>query len=263
MSDYSPLEIVKRSLNAWPLVALLVFLGGLAGLLVFSLRQPLYESRIEFTFSIDYARTGVLTDVEEDQALEAAGDVLGSSAVMEAVLSSAARQNISLTLAGLQSAAVRERSGSAWRVRIRRPDAREAAWLANAWGEQAEKALADAVGHAVAVDGLSRYLDALESCLSRSVASEPVQAACPYSQLSEIQSRLAETGAAIHKEKLASQGLMPGLGFQWTEKAVPAAKPAVYGRGSLILGGALMGFVLSIALAAGGRPFSLRKRGHV
>lgn len=263
MTEYSPLEALKRTIKFWPLVALVTLLGGLAGMLVFSLRQPLYESRIEFTFNIDYARTGVLTDVEEDQALEAAGDVLGSSAVMQSALEAAAGQGVSLGLAELQAAATRERAGSTWRVRIRSPRSETAALLANAWGEAASQALSEASRHAVNVEGLSRYLDTLESCLASAAAVEPVQALCANDRLADIQARLAETGAAIHAEKIAGQGMMPGLGFQWTEKAVPAARPVVYGRGSLALAGALIGFVLGAAAAQSGwQPAVRRKRAH-
>lgn len=242
-SDFSPLEKIQVVLRTWWLVAVLMILGGAGGVLVHQLRAPRYEARIEFTFAIDFARTGLLTDVEEDQALEAAGDILTSAEVLEQVAAQAA-----LPAAELQQSVTRERTASTWRIRFQRADPQEAARIANLWGEAALQALSDSYRNAITVEGLSRYLDSLESCIAVSTAVEPVQPLCSYQNLADLQQRIEEAGQELHAAKIASRGMMPGLGFQWTEKAFVPERPILYGRGSLVLAGALIGLVAAVWL---------------
>jgi hypothetical protein len=251
-TDFSPLDTVKLSFRAWWLIVVFMLLGGLAGWAIYRARQPVYESKVAFTFSIDFTQTGELTDVEEDQALESVADILFSSQVMEGVAAAASSQGIPVDLSELKEISSRERTGSAWILRVRQPDPVTAAKLANLWGEAGFSALKEASQHALAAGTMQRYLQTLETCLRSSVATDPVQAYCSLQNLKDIQNNILQTGQAISQERVASRGMMPGLGFQWTEKATPTPKPVQNGQGPSVLAGALTGLIVCAFLLASG-----------
>lgn len=261
--DFSPIDIIFRAFRTWWLVVILTLVGALVGFWISRAQPPVYEARIAIQFSINYAQTGLLTDVEEDQAFETAVDVFSSSQVLGQVVKSAAQQEIATSLDQLKSASSRERSASTWFIRVRDRDPEKAALLANLWGEQAVTALKEATAHAVKLGGLQRYLSSLESCLASSVGTEPVQSYCSYSNLADIQAKIVETGAAVHSEEIAAQGLMPGMSYNWTEQAVSPSRPVLNNQGKLVLAGALIGFFFAaIFVLAGGADWLIRKSEH-
>lgn len=247
-TDFTLDRVVERAFRGWWLIAVLTILGGLSGFLFSALRPAQYEARVEFTFNIDFARTGILSDVEQDQAFEALSDIIFSSQVFEQTVSAAQAQGISIDLAYLQGNISKERALNNWIFRLRMRDPQDAAAVANLWGERAVTALKETSRAALEVGVLQSHLNALERCLSTSVASDPVQGACAGASLTEIQAEIASAGEAITEARAASRGMLPGMGFQWTQQAVPATRPVAYGRGSLVLAGGMVGLLAAVLL---------------
>jgi hypothetical protein len=247
-TDISLSRAVERAYRGWWLLPVCMMLGALFGFVFSALRPALFEARVEYTFSIDFGRTGTLTDVEQDQAFEAMSDVIFSSPVFEQVADRAAAQGIDLDWSALQSNSTKERTLNTWVFRVRHPDPQQAALIANLWGEQALAALQAASQSALEVGVLQASLDSLVTCLSTTAMIEPAPAQCTGADLPQIQARIVQTGQAISAARQASRGMLPGMGYQWTQKAAPPARPVVYGRGGLVLAGALIGLLAALAL---------------
>jgi len=247
-TDFTLDRVVERAFRGWWLVAALMILGGLLGFVFSALRPAQYEARAEYTFNIDFARTGILSDVEQDQAFEALSDIIFSSQVFEETVSDAQAQGISIDLAYLQANISKERALNNWIMRLRMPDPQDAAAVTNLWGARALAALEETSRAALEVGVLQSHLDSLERCLSTSVASDPVQGACMGTSLAEIQAEIAIAGQAITAARAASRGMLPGMGFQWTQQAVPNDRPVTYGRAGLVLAGAVIGLLAAVLL---------------
>lgn len=257
---FSPIDTLERTLKNWWIVVLMMLLGAGAGWGVHRIRPAQYEARAAISVAIDFIRTGALTDVEEDYAIGVVGDVIGSAEVMDAVFADARQKGYAESVAGLKQAVYPERHNHTWVLRVRHPDPQAAAWLANRWGEAASVTLDEALGHALAADSLVRRLDALESCLARSVTAGPVQAVCNPDGLAQTQAEMARLNAALKEEQLGSQGMLAYSTFTLTETAQPPARPVLYRTGQMMLSGALIGLLISIWLAYLRLPERLTER---
>lgn len=242
----SPLETFQSALRNWWLLVIFMIAGAGFGELIHSLRPAIYEAKAELATSIDFTRTGSLTDVEQDQIIGIVGDVITSPAVIENVISAANDQGINLDTPQFKEISQAERQYYRWVLRVRHPQPETAVRLANLWLEYAYAALEEAYAHAAAAEGLLRYLDALQSCLAKAVVTEPAAVLCNQSRLKDIQAELASTGAEAVKEKLASQGISPALGFVVAAMAQAPSEPVRFARSQLIFSGAAIGLVAAV-----------------
>ncbi len=247
-NEFSPRQVYISLARRWWWVVVCMLAGALVGWGFSALRPPLFESRAVFSFNIDYTLSGVLTDIQEDQALEAAGDLIRSSEMKAKVLSDAALAGIQLNEDDIKDSVFIERRNNAWLVIVRRPDGAQAEKIAGLWGEHFDAAYQEAYRHALTADGLQRYINALESCLRETVAVEPVQAGCQLDNLSAVQAELAITGDAIAAERKAAKNLFAGMLYEWSGQADSFTGPVRFGSGRFILFGALAGFLLSLWL---------------
>jgi uncharacterized protein involved in exopolysaccharide biosynthesis len=247
-NEFSPRRVYFCMVRRWWWVVVCVLAGALAGWSLSALRPPLFESRTVFSFNIDYTLSGVLTDIQEDQALEAVGDLMRSSELKAKVLSEAALAGINLKDGDIRDSVYIERRNNAWLVIVRRPDGAQAEKIAGLWGEHFDAAYQEAYSHALTADGLQRYLNALENCLRETVAIEPVQAGCRLEDLPAVQAELAKTGDVITAEREAAKNLFAGMLYEWSGQADSFTGPVRFGRGRFILFGALAGFLFSLWL---------------
>lgn len=234
--------------------------GGLVAWGIHQAQPALYESRAVFTFAFNLARTGTLTEKDEDYAMGAAAAIMASSPVRASVIEQARQRGIALEPNPLNRSVFLERKSYRWTVRVRLPDAQAAAWVANAWAQHAYQALDAAAGHAERAEMLRMYQASLVSCVSEMVASGPAAAGCPLQNLAEVQRELRSSGAAIDQERMAAGGFMPYLLFNPPDPALPADQPAQFGQNSLVLAGILIGFLLSILVIVTDLPHILALR---
>lgn len=245
---FYPLAGLQKAIRFWWLVALLVIAGGMVGWLAHLSRPPVYEAVGHFTTSLDYVRTGPLTQYEEDSAFEVVGSIISSAEILQQVVDRAAAEGIQTNVVELKKASVLERRVNVWDLRVRSADPRAAERLTNLWVEQGQAALLDSHQHTVQADRLDRYLRSLEACLAKAAASEPAGGQCSSARYAEIQADLQSAGAALYQEQLGSRGLFSGVLIGPAEQAVPPNGPALYNRNQMILAGCLIGFLLGIGL---------------
>lgn len=241
-------DFVKKLLAGWKRVAILMVIGGLCGMGASKLLTPVYESKAAIAVTIDYTRTGALSDIQEDQAMRGLGSLIDSSIVLQTVQTRAEENGIQLDQQSLTENFTLEREDFRWLLRVRDTDPQRAMDLANLWAEQAMSALDTAMQHAISADHYQQYLDTLDYCLQRlapeGVSSEP----CANVDFDYLSEEIENTSAAIREEQALSYGLMPAMQFFLAGEA-PLNTSAVLGtRSILIFSGAVLGFLITAIL---------------
>jgi hypothetical protein len=226
-----------------------VIAGGLAGLVGSYFLSPQFEAASVFSFSIDYARTGLLTDIEEDQAMEVAGDLINSSSVVKTVTQRANELGISVTDEQIKAGFAAERRFDTWLLKVRWNNPESAARLSNLWGEETLTELQKARQAALKADGLQRYILSLESCFQQSTSGLAAQPLCQSSNRLDLQAEMEKTGVDLQRWQDESKGLFPGLNFTLAQQASIPTAPIQQSRGSLVLAGGMAGLIVSAILS--------------
>lgn len=231
--------------QSWKILAIGTLLGGFAGLLASGLLAPRYEAAAVFSFSIDFARTGLLTDIEEDQALEVAGDIVKSTGVLKGVQEKAQETGLITGKKDLKSAFTAERRFTQWLLKVIWSDGDTAAQLANLWANETQSALKNAQQASWKADSLHRHILSLETCLQQSTSGLAAQPLCQVSNRSALLDEIENSGEDLKRWQGESQGYFPGLNFAFTQEASAPGSPIQYSRGALVLAGSLTGLLIA------------------
>ena len=235
------LDLFKRF--NWLFLVLLMIMGGVAGY-SFSLFHPkVYEARAVIAVTIDYTRTGSLSDFQEDQALRSLGSIIDADFMLKKTVEAAQEAGVKITNEQFKEKIALEREDFRWFLRVRDKNPKVAAELANIWADQVIAILTNASSHALNADYLQRYFDSLQSCLQRMANVDQAQVPCSFPYLEELLVELESTGTDIREEKEASLGLMPAVSFFLAGEASPPSSPALYYRNLLVFAGAFIGFL--------------------
>lgn len=238
-------DLLSSSKQSWKILALGAILGGAIGLGISSILKPDYEAVAVYSFSFDYARTGLMTDIEEDQAMELAGDIVQSTIVYDAVAERAKELRISLSKDEIRDDFSAERRFSQWLLKVRRPDPGEAALLANMWGEAVRTSLYNAQQASWKADALHRYILTLESCFAQSTSGLPAQPLCQAANRLALQDEISKSGEDLARWTEMSLGFFPGLSFTWAQEAQTPVTPVQFSRGSVVFSSCMAGLLLS------------------
>lgn len=249
MDELSPLGVFEQALARWWMVALITICGGGIGWAFHWQNPPLYEARAVFSVSIDFVQTGNLDQYEVDHAINMAGDLIGSTSVLDQVASQARAQGIQVDAQSLLANGTVERQEQNYMLRYRNTDPQKAAIVANLWAEEGLRELQTAFEHSLSANDLQQRIDELEMCLRRSVAVDPVYSGCGLQDLGQIQAEIQKENAALIPEVQASRGIIPALRFELSQKATAPTRPAVFDQNKLVLAGAFIGFLLGIWMA--------------
>jgi len=247
-SDFSTLETLQAAARKWWLLAGLMLIGALAGLAFSLLQPPVYEAVVSFSLGIDFTRTGVMTQYEQDLALGMAGNQIRSTGLARQVAEDARAAGIEITAKELIDSSTIERKHYIWNLRVQHTDPQAAAFLANAWAERAMDWLEEAHRHAENLESLQAYSRSLESCLAQFAAAEPASRLCNPANLDELQQELALVRAAMETEQAASRNIIPALLFEDTLLAEVPSQPRLYNRIPLMLAGAFIGLIAGLWL---------------
>jgi hypothetical protein len=239
--------LLSPFLQGWKVLVICTFLGGITGFAVTAIIKPVYETMAVFTFTIDYSRTGLLTDIEEDQAMEVAGDLIKSTGVLTEVIKQASASGIDLDHTRVQKNFAAERRFGQWLLKVRADDPATAASLANLWSRVTFTEFQKASLAAVKADGLQRYILSLESCYQQSTSGMAAQPLCHADDRTKLQAEMKNSSEDMQHWLSESQGIFSGLNFAIAEEAGIPVKPSQHSRGILVLAGSLTGlFAASI-----------------
>lgn len=254
-----PYKSFERFLHYWWWLFICILTGGLLGLIGHVLKEPVYQASTSLSISIDYTRTGFMTDIEEDQIFGVVGDVIGSDAVLQLVVEQATQTGQPLTLTELKDTSFQERKAYEWVMHVRDRDAEVSANLANWWAQAAYQGLNRALEEALLAANLQEQMDGLVSCLDQTVATQPDQAICQLTE-PELRAEIKQTGDQIQQARLISQGIDPALLFSPPQMVSTPVHPAVFQQGALVLVGALLGLIVGcLSLIFGFPPGLVRK----
>ncbi|NMC29963.1 MAG: hypothetical protein GYA45_07830 [Pelolinea sp.] len=242
------MEFLKKLFAGWKKITILMVIGGLCGLGASKIMAPIYETRAVIAVTIDYTRTGALSDIQEDQAMRGLGSAIDSDAVREQVRQKAEQAGISIDRSSMAKNFTLEREDFRWFLRVRDSDAERAATLANLWAEEAVSTLDGAMQHAIIAGHYQQYLDSLDYCLLRLAPEGMSNEPCAKFDYEHLSAEVEKTSAAIREEQTLSYGLMPALQFFLAENAAINTNPVRSTRGVLIFSGAMLGFVVAALL---------------
>ena len=234
MKEFTPLEVIENALSRWWVLVILTILGGIVGLFFPISRPPIYEAEATIAVSIDFTQVR-MSQYDEDYTFGVTGALIASTAVKEQVVTRAQSEGLEIQLG--QFSSYLEIKQSIWKLKVRHTDPQIAAKLANIWAEEAYATLEQSRHHALQAQYLHRQENNLMDCLS---------SACAAYTLKEIQEALQTVSTQIENETNASNGILPSLEFALSEEAFPPDQPVAYDRGKMVLGGALIGFVVGI-----------------
>jgi hypothetical protein len=248
IDSIKPARIYEQYVHYWWMVVLFTLLGAIIGRGVGAFKQPFYESTAEISASIDFTRTGTLTDIEQDLVFVTLGDVISSTPVAEDVISKLKGSGSGMELAAFRENSFLERKDQTWVMRVRSTNPQVAMQLVNIWAETATQHIEKGYKHALAAEQYNRYLDSLSSCLGQLTTIEPANGICQPDNLAGLQVELKKTGELAVAEQEASLGLSPALKFSLDKRAEISPKPVLFGVNTLIFAGALVGFLIGIII---------------
>ncbi|KUK47033.1 MAG: hypothetical protein XD73_0102 [Anaerolinea thermophila] len=238
-------DYFKAVIRGWKRIVIFMIIGGLCGMLISTFRSPLFETRAAIAVTIDYTRTGALSDIQEDQAMRGLGSVIDSDAVKELVVLRAHQAGYEIDRNSIAEMFTLEREDFRWFLRVRDSDPQRAADLANLWAQIAVETLDDGMEHAIIAAHLQQYLDSLEFCMQRQVDDGITENACEQYDFSYILEEVQSTAGEIRAQQQMSYGLMPALEFFLAENA-PLNTAAVQGtRGVFVIAGAFLGLIMA------------------
>jgi len=239
------MDYFKKVLNGWKKVVIFMIIGGLCGMFMSTFRAPLYETRAVIAVTIDYTRTGALSDIQEDQAMRGLGSVIDSDAVKEQVILRAQQADYEIDRDSITEMFTLEREDFRWFLRVRDTDAQRAADLSNLWAQVAIETLDEGMKHAIIAAHLQQYLDSLEFCMQRQVADGITENTCEQYDFDTILNEAQTSAVEIRTQQEMSYGLMPALGFFLAEDA-PLNSTAVQGTlGVFMVAGAFLGLIVA------------------
>lgn len=250
-SDISITDQLDEAIHYWWVPVFIALIGAAVGWGIHQLKPPVYEARAVFSFTIDYTRTGALTDVEEDQVYVNIGDIIKSSDVINQTLVDMPEKGLVVAAEDFQSSRYLERRNQEWILRVRNGKPETAAGVVDLWAENANQVLRTALEHALNAEQLSRNLDGLTGCFEQGISVEPAGATC-YENREKIQAEIYSVSQQVEQEKAGSLGLIPALKFSLVEKANIPTRPVQFESGLFILAGALAGFFVGIGMVQSG-----------
>jgi len=242
------IDFIKRIMTGWKRLVILMILGGLCGMGMGKIQRPVYETRAVLAVSIDYTRTGALSDIQEDQAMRDLGSVIESDIVLNQVVEDAVSAGYGIDRAWIAEHFTLEREEFRWFLRIRDTEASRASALANIWIQDTVDVLDNAMEHTIIAAHLQQYLDSLEYCLERQSGQSMVVEPCAELDFVHLFSEIKKTASEISAQQEVGLGLMPTIQYFIAEEAPENNQPVLKTEGALIFSGAMLGFLIAILI---------------
>jgi len=249
----SPLHVFQLLLRRWWVLIVLGTCGALAGLAFSATHPPVYESKAVLGVSIDYGISQPLELVVEDRAVNRVVGLVVSDAVLAMALAEVP-ESIRLergwrTPADLRPALRLDQRLAQWELVGSDRDPAIAQSLAAAWAAASVKALDEARVHAWRAAGLVGLPPMDVDCALRESSAgtgQPAQWQCRVTRVSASAEALQ---GQLQTELDASRGLLPNITYELLQMPVMPEEPVIWGRESLVLAGASIGFLIGLVVA--------------
>lgn len=248
MRELSPLEQFEKAYRRWWWLAVMILIGGLVGWFFRYLLPPVYEAQATMVVDIDYQQTGPIEELEQDQLIFAVTSLFYSPEILNSVTQAVSSDYPGFkVLVPLKNAAIERRRADLF-LTIKSDNPEAAAMAANLWADQALQALQQAHQNAVDAKALRDYLGALNTC-----PTPPVDAGlsgfCGQFTPEQLQSEVTSASQLIEQETQASAGIVPAIGYELVDHAAVPRAPVSRNRWLMMMGGALIGFVVGAVLS--------------
>ncbi len=243
---FKPLDIVQSITKRWWITVLSMMMSGFCALLLAHLTPPVYEASASFSVTIDYTRTGALSDVEEDQTMRGIGYVITSDEVIESVVDEINLQQSDYSRIQFEKDSTLDREEFRWTLRYRSSDPALAEKVASIWAEISNSVIQDGLIHAQIVDSETEVLWGLEDCFERSTGQFGAADLCGFGTLQDLVNEIAQLSHLIHEEKTQSRGLFAPLAVQMVQQPQYPDAPVRHQKNLLTGAGIVAGLVLSI-----------------
>jgi hypothetical protein len=224
-----------------------MIIGGLIGFSFSLINPPIYESSASFSVTIDYTQTGSLTDIQEDQAMRGVGSVLSSDKLISQTLNQLkdkSKKEISPT--DFLANSYIDREDFRWTIRYRNSDPNITDLVVKTWANNSNQIIQEALSHSEVSSLLINTLNKMKDCLQGSNNGSPEQY-CGYENSNSLMMSIASLSNRIQSEKVASLGLFNSLSVSLVNDSQQYPSIVLRQRNLLVLSGALIGLVLSIA----------------
>ncbi|MBI9048087.1 MAG: hypothetical protein JEZ00_01590 [Anaerolineaceae bacterium] len=240
--SFSPRQLFLEKLRLWWIPLLFACIGALIGILLSMIIPAQYEAKAEINLAVDFSKTGIITDIEQDQIIEMVGDICKSSLVINAV----DEQVPEISVAEFNNIASLKRRNTQWVLLVRHTNPQLAEDIARQWQQIAYEEIIKAYEHAIVVDTLSDMLNKLTSCFEQAVPQAIGDTPCTLLSVSDLQIEIAEIAEQIKVEQELSQGISPAISLStsYTEK-LPVDLVTGFKFWFIIAGGGI-GFLLGI-----------------
>ncbi len=227
--------------NWWVLL-----LGGIIGGLIatFSsmfLIKPVYVAEANLSVLINFKEVGNLSQYEQDQMI---GNVISLFSTVDVISETISNiDNSSISESEFMDSCFIERHVNSILFRCKSNKPNVATIWANNWALVSHGLLSEAYSHALKYESMKKQQIAFESCIQRSYFVFPTPAEC----LKIISHKLTFEGleTSINQELLLSKNIFPGIKFSDVIPAEVPSKATRYQTNSLVLSGAVFGFILS------------------
>lgn len=245
-NSFIPKDFFNKIMRFWYYLPLAMILGGMIGFFLHGLFPPVFEGQAKFVVTIDYTRTGYLSDIQEDQAMRSIGSLIDSDYVHQLTVETVNSTGEKITLSEMKEISRLERGEFEWYIRIRHPNPDFAANLVNLWADQADQVLKDSLVHAFKSEQLLNYLDSIEMCLNRISLNFQTLSPCNSRNIDDLLNEISSVGTLADQERNASHGMMPAVSVSLVARSHVPTQPVEYAENAFILAGSLAGLMASL-----------------
>jgi hypothetical protein len=243
-----PQKIIIDSFRYWWILTLFILIGGGIGYLTVINLKPVYQTKAVYSISIDYTKTGKLSDTEEDEIIGTAGEIFLSDKVVSEVIEALKNEKINLSEKQFRNLTKTERTNDQLILSVRSEVLDEAEIIIKEWTDVSTKEIRNGQEHANLSNIYHHQLTALINCVQQVPAVEQASPICGFDDRGILQEKISKISKQEKAEEDQSQGLNSavkmGLVFLDTE----ANKNLQIDKNLGIITGAMIGFFVYILM---------------
>lgn len=242
--NYGMERIIPFMIKRWRLTAALTVLGGAVGFFLSSLFPSAYIATGTQSITIDFTRTGTLSDLDVDRMLGVCEDVALSAEVLSAV---SARTG--LAPSDFRAGAAVQRTNDRMVLSRRGQDGPETMVGVYVWLEETANALAAKRRSALEAEAAEDILNGLVRC-GLDLAAEPSSKRCDLSGPA-LDAEIERLSTEISRLNRLSSGISPALRFGAPDFDGIRSRRLNGWRGVMTVSGLMLGLILAVLFAGG------------